>query len=359
MRLRTSICAILAAGFVLATGDAVWARQQPARPPKKQPQHQPARRDPAPPPETPIEQPVPAPADPGKVDPKGQKVDLRPKFKQGEQLRLRMEMDNTSKVSIPAVDDKPREQVSKQEMMLLLKVKEVTEAGATLELSFQSVKMTQVSGKEKEEFDSARPASQDKDNPLAAPLRALVGTVFTVNIDKDGTISNIGGGAGLGALGGGGLGGLGNSLGLGGQGGAAGSGGAAGTGFQDALGSIFSVKKGSGLASVGEKWSTTDVLDTGLMGRFRMITDNTLKSLRNNEATVNTTGRMEPDTQAGGGASMFQIKDSFYTGSFVWDTKAGMVKRMEVDQKIVIDTNAGGAAMSMSSTGKTRVTRVD
>jgi hypothetical protein len=138
-----------------------------------------------------------------------------------------------------------------------------------------------------------------------------------------------------------------------------GSTGNGGSGFQDALGSIFSIKKGTGLASVGEKWSTTDVLDTGLMGRFKMITDNTLKSHRNNEATVNTTGRIEPDSQAPGGASMFQIKDSFYSGVYIWDTKAGMVKRMDMDERIVIDSNAAGAAMSMSTTGKTRVTRLN
>jgi hypothetical protein len=90
-----------------------------------------------------------------------------------------------------------------------------------------------------------------------------------------------------------------------------------------------------------------------------MITDNTLKSHRNNEATVNTTGRIEPDSQAPGGASMFQIKDSFYSGVYIWDTKAGMVKRMDMDERIVIDSNAAGAAMSMSTTGKTRVTRLN
>ncbi|MGE3108661.1 MAG: DUF6263 family protein [Phycisphaerales bacterium] len=284
------------------------------------------------------------------------KVDLRPKFTKGNKLIYKMDIDSKSKTKMPALDDADTVQNTKQELGLVFLVKDVTDDGTIVELTFNTMKMTQETGtgkdKDKVEFDSNRPKATDKDNPLAPGCRELVGSTFTITIDKDGQVTNVAGGGGLTSLGAIGMpGGIGN---IGGQ--STGLGGSS-QGFADAIGSIFSIKKGSLLVNVGERWSTSDEIDSGLLGQFRMITDSTLKSHSGNIARVKINGRIEPATGRGGNASMFKLKDSLYLGEYLWDTKAGALKSLEVDQNVSIDGDSSGG-INMTASSKMKVSRV-
>jgi hypothetical protein len=345
------VFAAIAAGMPLAA-----TAQQP-KPPVKTPSNDPGKWDePAKEPSKkadrqPEREPTPAP-DKGKID-------LRPKFRQGEEIRLKLEMDNTCKVEMQAVDERPRESVLRQEIGLALKVTEVTEEGTQIEASISGVKMKQTSGsgpdKETIEFDSSQPEAKDKDNPLAPSLRALAKTVFTFTVDKDGNIGHVGGGGNLTSLG---AMGLNDGLGAGLPG--VSGGGLSGQAFQDAIGSIVQVKKGGGLVNVGDKWENVDQMDSGLLGRFRMVTRHAVKSYRGGNATVSILGTIEPDTRARGGTSgsLFQVKDSFLNGNYIWDTERGMIRSMEMDQRVKIETNAAGSAVTMEAESKARVKRM-
>jgi hypothetical protein len=342
------------------------AQDQPATPPAKEPE--PTKERPSKPQRTPIRENEPTKKDssPDRKDQpernreadSSKKIDLRPKFRKGDHIRLRMDLDSNSKISIPAVSDGPRKQTSKQEIGLLLKVASVADDGsANIELSVQHVSMTQTSGTGKDaetvDFDSSKPASKDGDNPLAPSLRALAATVLTFTVDKDGNTSMVSGGGNLTSLD---ALGMGNGLGGGLQGGNTGL---SGQGFADAIGSIFNIKKGSPRVNLGDKWTNEDSVNSGLLGNFKITTIHTVKSFRGGDATISLTGHIEPATQTGGGAAMFQLKDSFYNGAYVWDTERGMLRKIELDQKVVVDTSAGGTGMTMDATSKTRITRLN
>jgi hypothetical protein len=304
----------------------------------------------------PFENDAPAPKEAAK------KVDLRPKFEKGQVIKFRMELDQTSKTLVPALDEKPTESTSKQDLGLVFKVLDVTNEGTVVELTFSRVKMTKKTDEGTEEFDSSQPPAKDKGSELAPSLRALAKTSMTVHLDKDGNVTNIEGGDELssleafggspGALPGGGGGGLPSPSPSTGGGGAGGGG-----GFKAALGSIFSIKKGSGLVSVGEEWSNSDDLDTGLLGKFRIADKHKLKSHNGSEAKVSVMGHIEADS-SDGALSFVKITDSSFVGDYTWNTREGMLKRMNMHQHVVLESSAAGG-LKLTSDMKSVVTRTN
>jgi len=357
---RVLVAALVAAFAGLSSVSAQTRDNKPGQQPgKKQPEKQPA------PSSTPGKKDANPSATPGKQpsidgDEKG-KIDLRPKFTKGEKMTFKMEMESKSKTSMPALEDKPQEQTTKHELGLVFNVKDVTDDGTIVELTFSTVKVTQQTGKDKAdklEFDSSRPVAKDKDNPLAPGCRELANTTFKLTLDKDGNVTNMAGGSGLSSLNSlgmpGALGNLGGGL-PGGLGGGASS--SNSQGFADAIGSIFSVKKGSPIVKVGEKWTTSDDVDSGLIGKFRITTDSVVKSYSGDQAKIKVTGKVEQASNSPGGVSLFQVKDTFYLGDYVWDTKAGMLKSMDLDQNVTIDGGSTAGGMTMTSSSKIHVNR--
>lgn len=285
------------------------------------------------------------------------KVDLRPKFEKGQVIRFKMELDQKSKTLIPAMDEKPTESTSRQEIGLVFTVKNVTDESTVVELKFSSVKMTKKSDEGKEEFDSSQPASKDGKSTLAPSLRALSKTTFTVHLDKDGNVTNIDGGEALTALDAFGVspsstGGAPSGLPLPNPGG----GGTGGSGFKDALGSIFNIKKGSGLVEVGEEWSNSDTLDTGLFGKFKLSDTHKLRSHTNGEAKISVIGSIESDSNADSQLTLVKISDSSFVGDYIWNTREGMLRRMNLHQHVVMETAAAGG-VKLTTDMKSVVTR--
>jgi hypothetical protein len=303
-------------------------------------------------------------------------VDLRPKFRKGEDARFKLEMTSTNRTktggaSTPAAPtpSKPTpgrrgpqkppapvtgddaapsqtENVMKQEIGLRLHVTEAQpEGGAVVELVYESLKLSVQSDGVLSDFDSTKPPSKNNaDDPIAAMLKPMVGSVIKLKVDKDGNITDVSGGNGL----------VPSAL-LGDLGGGSGGGDA-----KSMFGSLFSIKKGNGRARIGEKWTDVDVMESSPIGNFKMTTENTLKSAAGGKATVDFTGTMAPDSEGGAGnQGLVQVKEAKYDGRYVWDTERGMLDHMDSHQNVVMDAKVGEGGTSMKSETTVKVTRVE
>lgn len=345
--------------------------------------------DPAFPRETPPQprrekNPIPASIPDGPKDPASRmgKVDLRPRFQKGSETRYVMRIRSDNSVNMPGLipgmpgdaepakpapapssqparpGSKPRQppqppqpaapaegpgqgQRTEQEIGLVLRVVEATaEDGAKVELVYERVKVSIQAGGTEMFWDSTKPKhpnSQLDDAEILEPMyRRLVGAKMTITFDATGNVKSVEGGSEL-AL----------PAGLG----------AAGLPIDpkklaSLFGPVSSSNSGSGLYDVGEKWTNTDDVDTGVMGRFKMITTNELRAARLDEADVYFTGRIEAGSESGTPGSPFQLKDSRYQGKFTWDRLRGQLKAMESEQDVTI---AGGPGVSGGMKAKSTV----
>src|SRR5262245_6829431 len=268
----------------------------------------------------------------------GPKVDLRPKFKQGQQTRFKMTLDTSGKQTGGSEAD---DLSSKQEIGLLLKVKDTSaDGGANLELVYESIKMKMNSGLMNIDFDSSKPAKAD--DPMDAVLRPIVGLTLNVKMDKDGNITSV-------------------------DSGGAGAGPAAQvmqqfTGadvIKNMFGPIMTARKGSGEAAVGESWTNEDVID-GAMAKLKITTTNTLKSHTGGKALIDIRGKISAEPSASGGNTpQVKINDSSITGQATWDTEAGMLAKMQSQQKLSIERLAEGQKTSTQQTMNLTVERVN
>jgi len=257
-------------------------------------------------------------------------VDLRPKFVVGQQTRFVMEVTNTSTpvgaatkptTVRPRPGTDPRtpagQTKSKIEFGLLMKVKEGGGTdGATVDVVFERIKVSTTGEDGTVEFDSTKP-QQGEGDLVGILMGQLVGTTLTMKVDPSGNITSISGGESFSMLG--------QFM---------GGGGGAGSLF----GPIVNMKKGGGKVAVGESWENEDVVNTGLMGGFKMVTRHTLRSAVGGDAKVDMTGRMVASSEAGSG-TVAQLKNSKYTGSYVWDTKGGMLKQMDSSMSVEMETS--------------------
>lgn len=294
------------------------------------------------------------------------RIDLRPRFERGQSIKLKMEVMNSSQtpaIEVDPLDDpdqpkrpqqppKNRKPNSKPEMEtstskidfgIVMNVKDVTEAGvATVDMVFQTVKVSIDGPGMKEEFDSTKPAQPSKTGEVdvtGTVLRPLVGSTFTMQVDRSGNITSVTGGDGFAMLG----------QVMPGAGG--------GGSLPQVFGPIFTMKKGDGFASVGESWENVDKLNSGLMGEFKMITKHTLQSMSGKDARLDLKGRMEAGSMAPG-SSTFQIKDSSYSGRYTWDTAKGMIKEMQTKLSTTISHQLQGSPVDVTSETSMKVTRV-
>lgn len=278
------------------------------------------------------------------------RIDLRPKFEKGQQVRLKMEVTNTSTPvgaaqaprppgSRPPAANEPNAppgQRSRIELGLRLKVQSVApDRTATVDLVFDSVKMATKTRDLEVDFDSTKPSKGEEDL-MCQLLEPLVGSTLTLTVDKDGNIKSVTGGEAFGAIG--------QFL---------GSGGGAG----DLFGPLFSIKKGNGLVSVGESWEDVDRIDNSMLGKFKMTTKHTLRSAMGGSAEVDMSGRIEPDSEAGG-EGVAKIRNSRYSGKYSWDTIQGMVKQMDSTMSVELEQDVGGTKTMTRNEAVTKVTRI-
>lgn len=265
---------------------------------------------------------------------RGNLVDLRPRFTVGQEVRLNMDMSSTSTrtgntADEPATDADGSRTVG---MTIVLKCTAADpEEGYSLDMKIESFRIDGTIEGQPIKWDSKK---QGKDEVLDAAFGSIVGTSLPVTMDKNGNISNVGGGLG-GALGGK-------------MGGA--------DMFKGMFGPISTRTTNTGEAKVGDKWTNDDTMQAGL-GAVKIRTDNTLKSHSGGVATINTKGAFSLDpssTQAG-----IRIREGKLAGDTKWNTTDHMIESMNMQQKLVLEKrDPKGQPSTSTETMDVRVTRV-
>jgi hypothetical protein len=281
-------------------------------------------------------------------------IDLRPRFEKGQQLRYTMEMTSSSSVVQPkprgptgrrpggAIAGSEESTRNKVEFGLLLRVMDVNpEREATVDIVLERIKFKSDGPDGVMEFDSSAPAGS-QDDLMTMMLGSIVGTTMTATIDRTGNIKSMTGGERLAALGQVGMPGAGD-----------GTGGGAGGGL---FGSIFAPKAGRGFARIGESWENEDVIESGLLGKFRMNTKHTLRRMQGRDALLDVRGSYRLDSEAGG-SGMAKIKDSSYSGNYTWDTQAGSLKQMNTTMVTTAEQTIGEETREIRSESAVKVTR--
>lgn len=289
-------------------------------------------------------------------------VDLRPKFEVNQQLRYTLVLTNSSwgahpvgrNPATPGQRNRRPAQTPQQarptdpdarsnvEFGLLLRTRDVTEGIATVDMTLETVKI-KIQAQEMEiEFDStAKGGGQEGGGDMMAmAMQSIVGTTMTLKVDSNGNIKSISGGEGLAAVG---------------QLGAQGAGNAG-----DLFGNIFTVKGTAGFASVGESWETESVVDSGLLNRFRITTRYTLSRMQGRDAVITMRGRYAIDSEGGGAApsqGQATIKESNYSGNYIWDTASGSLKEMNSSMTAVAEANVGDETIETRNESVIKVTR--
>lgn len=279
----------------------------------------------------------------------GKKVDLRPKFTKGQEIRLKLELVNRSKTTstsrAPAKDkasepEEPKDQDVSQEYTLLLKVKDTNaETGSTLELVYEHVKLKMRSASGDMDFDSAKPK---KDDPVDELLRPMVGTTLTVEMDNKGNIKNVTGGDALQEAAGGGLGGAMTGPGA----------------LKDFFGRVFSSGPGnSGFAGVGESWSSDDKMDAP-GGTWNITTTNTLRSAGGGKAEIDIKGKLTFNPSTSGQGPQVKVQGATYSGRATWNTERGMLEAMETRQHVEsLDTKSNQRTTNDATMKVTRISK--
>jgi hypothetical protein len=277
---------------------------------------------------------------------KGAKVDLRPRFAVGQEVRLRLSTEEVTKTTLAGESGLNQDSSSSREMVISLKCTGKEEKNSIVEMKIESLKATMkgagIDGADGS-FDSTAPMSKDGQNPLAGALRPLVGQAFTLVFDADGNITSVKGNE---KLGGSAIGGMAGQLG-------------SMSGVQMLLSPITTPGKSSGEASVGQTWTTRDVIDSPF-GRLNMTTDYKLASHMGNVADVPIKGTLVLDSESGGlGQGLgVKLKKSDYSGRMKWDTDRGMIQSMDVSQSIALEASPGGQSVSFTQTNSTKITRL-
>lgn len=299
----------------------------------------------------------------------GQEIDLRPKFEQGQVVRYTLEQNSTSKTIADRDKSKNTATQMDQTIWISMRTMQVDESGvATIEVTYERVKLSIDSDEFKGSYDTAqpappppsssspatpttpsRPATPPRQNPderenaemLALVVRPMLESKLTLRIDAAGNIISATGGAEMSPMSTAGLDGL---KGLGSKSGAG------------LLGPIFTVKKSSGRARIGESWTNEDTLDASTLGSMKMRTTHTLRSASGGAAGIDVVGLIEKSTE--NVYSPVQIKDSTFAGRYRWDTTKGQLESMDINQSVGIDMSVEGLKLSSSQKARTRLTRL-
>jgi len=255
-----------------------------------------------------------------------------------------------------------------------MRTMQVDESGvATVEVSYERVKLSIDSDDFKGSYDTAqpptttpsptspatrspatpttpsRPATPPKQNhderenaeTLALVVRPMLDSKLILKIDAAGNILSASGGTEMSPILSPGLEGM---KGLGSRSGAG------------LLGPIFTAKKSSGRARIGESWTNEDTLDASALGSMKMRTTHTLRSAGGGVANIDVVGLIDKTSESVSGP--VQIKDTTFAGRYKWDTARGQLDSMDINQSVGIDLSVEGMMLSSSQKARTRLTRL-
>lgn len=321
------------------------------------------------------------------AEPREERVDLRPKFRPGQQIRYTMDIDSSTAVTSDQMPELDQEQKLRQQITFVLRVVETGSDGSTIQMVYERVKVNVESEGFTASYDSAAPrpvkpgatprekrkddrrprdadpangepgtgvpggmptlADMSDDELLAAAMEGIAGTVVTIDLDAAGNIKSV---RGTESLSGGGV--LPGLPGGGGMGLPVPSKGANGPWSISSPGQ-------SGFARVGESWTTTSSLGNTPLGAFEMVTRYTLRSAAGGRAEIAISGGIEASSasSAPGSAGGAQVREARYNGRCIWDTNQGQLREMTTTQSATIEGSGLGVPMRMKSNTEVRVRR--
>lgn len=309
---------------------------------------------------------------------RGQEVDLRPKFEQGQVVRYKLEQNSSTKSVADRDKTKNMSSQMDQTIWIAMRTMQVDEAGvATVVVSYERVSMSIDSDDFKGSYDTAQPAATMPSTPPTSPsspriksppnpttpsrpapttknpderenaemlamvLRPMLEAKLTLKIDAAGNVISATGGSEMSPM---------SSLGLDAAKGLSSKSGAG------LLGPIFTAKKPSGRARIGESWTNEDTLDASALGSMKMRTTHTLRSASGGVANIDVAGLIDKTSESVSGP--VQIKDSSFSGRYRWDTTKGQLETMDINQSVGMETAIEGLMLSSTQNARTRLTRL-
>lgn len=212
-----------------------------------------------------------------------------------------------------------------------LRVIDADDKGASMELELKSVVAAAELPQGKYTWDSA-PTADEKDaaNPIMVAFRPIVGAVLKIKVGSDGNILEVQQDSRIANMPGGPLAPMAQQL-------------VGADGVRLRFGPVIWIKDGREPATVGTAWTNSDEMFFKAVGKFTYESTNTVKSVKDNAATIEIAGVVKLGGIEEGKPASGTLKDQSLKGSCVWDTKAGLAKSHICEQKTVLDLKVGGA----------------
>ena len=309
-----------------------------------------------------VKQPEPKIPSDGSEIPAGT-FDLRPKFRMGQDRRVRLsldsketqpdltaELDPARKPNDPA---SPDEMKTKQDFVLIFRPVKVNEDGTSeVGIIFEQIRSHVEGPGVDDTFDSSKPAPAKPKTPkpadplgglgepptLEETLRPLVGETIAIVFDRDGNVTEVRGGEkfvrALNPMAPEGM------VQMGGD-----------EKMRELFKSIVSTE-GKRYAKPGESWSTHTSLDLFPIGGSRLRTDYKLSNVQGAKGKITFQGNLVPTKDASPGAGGLKLSKVEYGGSTDWDQEDGFARSMQSTQALDAELKIGEQVISLKQSQK-------
>jgi hypothetical protein len=274
----------------------------------------------------------------------GDAIVLKPHFVKDavHKFAYHIERTDTNTITGPQAANSPTSTVAVDADMTVT-VKDVTDKGATLDLTVVAIKATSKTPLGETKFDSGKPEDdKDRENPTYLAFKPLVGMTISLATDGFGMITNVSGDP---ATPQGSLAPVANQF------------------FTNAdylkfrWNNALIAKRDGAAVKVGESWSQADVFLAPQVGRFEQTLKHTLKGVKDGAATIDTTGEMKISAAKEGAALAFELKDTNILATSTWDVADGLSRSFDMQRAFTLDGSAQGLPVKRQSQEKLSITR--
>jgi len=272
-------------------------------------------------------------------------ADLRTKLKPGQEVRYAWSSVSDEKTTKLEENARPTGSHGSVDLDLLIRIKDQSEEVSTYELVIEAIKMSMQAGPTTAEFDSKAPVAADVQNKLAPAVRPIAGTVLTLRVAKDGTISEVTGGEAL-------LDPKAPTRRVAGM-------------FVDPSAAkgkfwpLFTTRNPSESAAVGSTWTSTQTSNLVPGIAVEVTRHHTLSAADATTATIDLIGDAKLIGEAPPDLGTREIKGSSMTGTTVWDTTTGNLLEQTSMQGITLELKGPKVQITMDSLHEVRVKRKD
>lgn len=269
-------------------------------------------------------------------------ITLKPAFKKGDTHKFTWHVERSS--TFDAMQQTGTDK-SVIDAGITLQVAESTDAGHSLEVTIDSIKIDHQAGEIKLAWDSTQPEDdKDRDNEAFLAFKPLIGMKLTLNTDKNGVITSVSGEPAV----------------------------PQGRRLVEVARQFFitpeylmfrwntvlNARRDGGEIKSGESWSQTDTFVAPQVGKFDHILTHSLKSVTDGAAVIDTVGTMKISPAKEGAPMAFELKDTNILATSQWPLADGMSRTLEMQRSFTLDGSAQGMPVKRKVDEKLTVTRV-